>query len=84
MLNAQLFPSSIPEHDRNYPPHNRCVDIIVNINSNDNRSDDTKNNSDDDSDDDDGFIDSYVVLGSDLTKEYVDVNADYRSQIIIY
>jgi len=67
MLNAQLFPSSISEHDRNYPPHNRCVDIIVNININD------------DSDDDDGFIDSYVVLGSDLTKEYVDVNADYRS-----
>ena len=63
MLNAQLFPSSISEHDRNYPPHNRCVDIVVNISN----------------DEEDGFIESYVVLGSDLTKEYVDVNADYRS-----
>jgi len=72
MLNSQLFPSTIQEHDRNYPPHNRCVDIVVKINNND--------------DDDDRIDDSiasmtepYVVLGSDLTKEYVEVNADYRS-----
>jgi hypothetical protein len=82
MLNAQLFPSSISEHDRNYPPHNRCVDIVVNMTNND-RTDDSNNNDNndnsDDDDDEDGFIESYVVLGSDLTKEYVDVNADYRS-----
>jgi len=72
MLNSQLFPSTIQEHDRNYPPHNRCVDIVVKINNNDD---------DDDRIDDSiaSMTESYVVLGSDLTKEYVEVNADYRS-----
>lgn len=69
MLNAQLFSSSVPEHDRNYPPHNKCVDIVVKIGK----------DSIDSSNSDVGSDTSYVVLGSDLTKEYVEVNADYRS-----
>ena len=65
MLNAQLFPSEVVEHDRNYPPHSRCVEIDVKL-----LDANTKvlNNSN-----------TFVVYGSDLTKEYVEVNADYRS-----
>ena len=59
MYNAQLFDSSVPEHDRNYPPHFRNVDICIDL-----------------GDAGSGFCE---VIGSDLTKEYVEVNADYRS-----
>lgn len=59
MLDAQLFPSDVPEHERNYPPHEKYVDIEVALDG-----------------DGQGHC---VVVGSDLTKEYVEVNADYRS-----
>jgi len=59
MLDAQLFPSTVPEHDRNYPPHDKYVDIEVILAG--------------------GRSGHCVVVGSDLTKEYVEVNADYRS-----
>eukprot|EP01041_Mallomonas_annulata_P003017 gene3017-5911_t len=60
MLDAQLFPSDVPEHDRNYPPHDKYVDIEVVVAGGNGNG-------------------SCVVIGSDLTKEYVEVNADYRS-----
>lgn len=59
LYDAQLFASSVPEHDRNYPPHFKCVDITITLGSNGSGA--------------------CTVLGSDLTKEYVEVNADYRS-----
>ncbi|KAJ1401501.1 arginine biosynthesis protein ArgJ, partial [Ochromonadaceae sp. CCMP2298] len=59
MLEAQLFPASVPESDRNYPPHERYVEIEVRVGG--------------------ARGEAFVVLGSDLTKEYVEVNADYRS-----
>jgi glutamate N-acetyltransferase/amino-acid N-acetyltransferase len=42
----------------NFPPHNRVVDIDIDLDAGDC---------------------STVVLGSDLSQDYVDVNADYRS-----
>jgi len=42
----------------NFPPHNRVVDIEIDL---------------------DAGEYSTVVLGSDLSQDYVDVNADYRS-----
>ena len=45
--------SSLP-----YPPHERCVEIAIDLGVGDA---------------------SAVVVGSDLTKEYVSINADYRS-----
>ena len=58
LFDCQLFPSESLEHDRNYHPHSKVVDITVIMN---------------------GGAGSCVVIGSDLTKEYVEVNADYRS-----
>lgn len=58
MLDAQLFPDSVPEHDRSYPPHQKTVDMSIRLNAGEG---------------------SAIVIGSDLTKEYVEVNADYRS-----
>ena len=58
LFDSQLFPSDMPEHDRNYPPHTKNVDITIDLKS--------------------GPA-SCIVIGSDLTKEYVEVNADYRS-----
>ena len=62
MFDAQLFPSESKEHDRNYPTHEKSVNIEVILNYS-NGKDHGKS----------------IVLGSDLTKEYVEVNADYRS-----
>eukprot|EP00597_Dinobryon_sp_UTEXLB2267_P000319 CAMPEP_0170073366 /NCGR_PEP_ID=MMETSP0019_2-20121128/10806_1 /TAXON_ID=98059 /ORGANISM="Dinobryon sp., Strain UTEXLB2267" /LENGTH=413 /DNA_ID=CAMNT_0010282869 /DNA_START=258 /DNA_END=1499 /DNA_ORIENTATION=+ len=59
MLDCQLYPADLPEESRNYPPHNRVVDISVRFSGS-------------------GSEES-TVIGSDLTREYVDVNADYRS-----
>jgi len=59
MLDAQLYPATLPEKERNYPPHFKCVDIGIELSG--------------------GGDCSSVVIGSDLTKEYVEVNADYRS-----
>lgn len=59
MLDAQLFPADVPEHDRNYPPHGKYVDIAVRLSG--------------------AASGRSTVIGSDLTKEYVEVNADYRS-----
>ena len=59
MFDAQLYPADLPEHDRNYPPHYKSVEIVVSLGG--------------------GGKHSCVVIGSDLTKEYVEVNADYRS-----
>ena len=61
MLEAQLYPGDLPEHDRTYPTHDRCVEIGVKL------AYDPK------------ATGECVVIGSDLTKEYVEVNADYRS-----
>jgi glutamate N-acetyltransferase/amino-acid N-acetyltransferase len=61
MLAAQLYPDSLPEHDRTFPPHDRCVDVEIKLAF------------------DPSASGSSVVIGSDLTKEYVEVNADYRS-----
>ena len=58
MLDAQLFPAELPEHDRNYPPHEKTVDMVIELSAGSGCA---------------------VVIGSDLTKEYVEVNADYRS-----
>lgn len=58
MFDTQLFPASVPEHDRNYPTHMKNVDIEIKLASGSG---------------------SCEVIGSDLTKEYVEVNADYRS-----
>lgn len=59
MLDAQLFPADLPEHDRNYPPHSKYVDIEIRLSG--------------------SASGQCTVIGSDLTKEYVEVNADYRS-----
>jgi len=59
LLHCQLYPESIPEHDRTYPTHFRNVDIEVSLGRR--------------------HQEASVVFGSDLTKEYVEVNADYRS-----
>jgi N-acetylglutamate synthase/N-acetylornithine aminotransferase len=59
LFDCQLFPAESLEHDRNYPPHSKCVDISIVMNS--------------------GSTGTSTVIGSDLTKEYVEVNADYRS-----
>ena len=61
MQEAQLFPNSIPESERNYPPHFLSVNIDVALNY------------------DSSSQGSCCVIGSDLSKEYVEVNADYRS-----
>lgn len=58
LFDSQLFPANMPEHDRNYPPHVKNVDITIDLKS--------------------GPA-TCIVIGSDLTKEYVEVNADYRS-----
>ena len=47
------------EESRNFPPHNRVVDISVRFVG--------------------SGAEECIVVGSDLTREYVDVNADYRS-----
>ena len=60
MFDCQLFPSEVPEHDRNYPRHFKSIEINVIFNNNSNKG-------------------QSLVIGSDLTKEYVEVNADYRS-----
>uniref|UniRef100_A0A7S0LID0 Arginine biosynthesis bifunctional protein ArgJ, mitochondrial n=1 Tax=Coccolithus braarudii TaxID=221442 RepID=A0A7S0LID0_9EUKA len=41
-----------------YPPHERCVEVEVELGNGD---------------------EAITVVGSDLTREYVDINADYRS-----
>ena len=61
LFDCQLFPAESLEHDRNYHPHSKVVDIAIIMN------------------DLNGSHGSCVVIGSDLTKEYVEVNADYRS-----
>ena len=58
LYDAQLYPITLDEHDRNYPPHFKNVDIDIIMNNGNGKC---------------------TVIGSDLTKEYVDVNADYRS-----
>ena len=62
MFDTQLFPTDVPEHDRNYPTHMKNVDISIALK---------------------GGSGSCNVIGSDLTKEYVEVNADYRSLEIV-
>lgn len=60
MLNAQLYPSEIEEHDRNYPRNDKNVEIEINLS---------------------GALGdaTFETIGSDLTRDYVDINADYRS-----
>lgn len=67
LFESQLYTSDTKEHDRNYPSHFRSVEMVVQFHE----SEETLKEE---------FSDfSYQVIGSDLTKEYVDVNADYRS-----
>jgi glutamate N-acetyltransferase/amino-acid N-acetyltransferase len=61
MLEAQLYPADVLEHDRLFPLHDRCVEMEIKLGY------DAK------------ATGKSVVIGSDLTKEYVEVNADYRS-----
>eukprot|EP01031_Cornospumella_fuschlensis_P026105 gene26105-31523_t len=60
MKDCQLFDAGLPEGDRTYPPHFKCVELGVDFG---------------------GQVgeEGVVVVGGDLTKEYVEVNADYRS-----
>lgn len=58
LFDCQLYPTELPEESRTYPPHSRCVQIDISLQSGEA---------------------SANVIGSDLTKEYVEVNADYRS-----
>lgn len=62
MFDCQLYPSDSLEHDRNYPTHEKSVDIEIILNYSEGKA-----------------TGSAIVIGSDLTKEYVEVNADYRS-----
>ena len=61
MVKAQLYSDDIPEIDRNYPPHDKTVNINIAL------------------DYDSSNVGKCTVIGSDLTKDYVEVNADYRS-----
>jgi len=65
MLKAQLYPSDLPEASRTYPPHSLTVDIDISLNSGSSGGA--------------GGQGTCTVIGSDLTAEYVEVNADYRS-----
>lgn len=62
LFDCQLYPKSVPEHDRLYPSHSKSVELLVDF--------DPEGNSN---------REAAVVIGSDLTEEYVQVNADYRS-----
>lgn len=68
MFDCQLFPKTMPEHDRNYPPHFKSVDLVVDFTPAEKRGSVAHA-------DDRGVL----IIGSDLTEEYVQVNADYRS-----
>ena len=65
MLDCQLYPAELSEHDRNYPPHDRLVDVTVTFRAKEDKGE--------------WMTGTATVIGSDLTKEYVEVNADYRS-----
>jgi glutamate N-acetyltransferase/amino-acid N-acetyltransferase len=60
LLDCQLFPSALPEEERNFPYSDKTVEIVITFK-------DTERGH------------RAVVFGSDLTKEYVEINADYRS-----
>lgn len=60
MLDCQQYPDDFPNHERKFPPHQKCVEIEINFQS-------------------EKSTESVLVIGGDLTKEYVEVNADYRS-----
>ena len=64
MLDCQLYPADVQEPDRNYPPHDKLVDITATFRARDRGE---------------WMTGAATVIGSDLTKEYVEVNADYRS-----
>lgn len=66
MLDCQLYPNDLEEEHRTYPPHERVVDIEVLF-----RHKDSATRSQ--------MTGTATVVGSDLTKEYVAINADYRS-----
>ena len=57
LLAASLVPPGA-EADLEYPPHERCVEIEIDLGAGDAAA---------------------TVVGSDLTQEYVSINADYRS-----
>mmetsp|Transcript_8508 Transcript_8508/g.14230 ORF Transcript_8508/g.14230 Transcript_8508/m.14230 type:complete len:111 (+) Transcript_8508:64-396(+) len=78
MVDTQLFDANTPEHDRNFPPHSKYVDIEVRFPFPPTATDTPTENTHDD-DDDDASNHRFVVLGSDLTTDYVAINADYRS-----
>ena len=66
LLDRQLYPQDVPENQRTYPTHSNCVEIDVSF-------DFSKSNLAA------KMVGHATVIGSDLTKEYVEVNADYRS-----
>ena len=57
-LNKMMMEAEMDYSKGDYPPHERCVDIEIDLNGGDAYT---------------------VVLGSDLSPEYVDVNGNYRS-----
>uniref|UniRef100_A0A7S0GFY5 Arginine biosynthesis bifunctional protein ArgJ, mitochondrial n=1 Tax=Proboscia inermis TaxID=420281 RepID=A0A7S0GFY5_9STRA len=63
-LSQHMIDAQLGEQDE-YPKHQRCVEIGIDFGTS------TK--------DDSGECGNVTVLGSDLTAEYVSVNADYRS-----
>lgn len=65
MFDCQLYPTNLPEEERNYPTHNKLVEVRVTFTGTDRNGEALKG--------------AAIVIGSDLTKEYVEVNADYRS-----
>jgi glutamate N-acetyltransferase / amino-acid N-acetyltransferase len=78
MYDCQLFQDkTILEQDRIYPPHERSVELIVRFVSDNNNINNNNNNLKYPSEYDPNQ--EVLVIGSDLTEEYVQVNADYRS-----
>eukprot|EP01035_Chromulina_nebulosa_P019542 gene19542-25440_t len=63
LLDKQLYLPTLKEEDRNYPSHFKTVDIDLIIG---NENDSINYN-------------KVTLYGSDLTSEYVEINADYRS-----
>ena len=69
LLDCALFPSDHAEAERTYPPHSKTVDIGIEL-SDGNTNDFAATSA---------YTANCTVFGSDLTEEYVEVNADYRS-----
>jgi glutamate N-acetyltransferase/amino-acid N-acetyltransferase len=67
MYASMLYAEDVPESERNYPAHYKSVEISIAFGGAGAGADAAQ------------WGGSSTVIGSDLTKEYVEVNADYRS-----